>query len=468
MLLFAPDLTILYVNAAHLQMTGRTREQVEGKHMFDVFAPNPEEDDTASARGAIEASVEEMVASGEPSRIEEQQHDLLGEDGKYEQRFWSLTQWPVTHDGKVVAILQRSGDVTERVRQRRLTETVRESAEAVSGMAFFSYDPATGDFVRSPGLDQMFGFAKDEAGEMAEPFFERILPEDLPAVYEELERAVADGPGASVAFDFRVSNPQSEALRFMRVRAGIERDPDGGLPKLYGALVDTTDIEQMREKAQALSERNAALVVESNHRIKNSLAIASAMLSHQMRATEDPAAEKALQASATRIMAISDVHGQLFADTGVELVDAGRMLERFITSFKRTINDEDGRCQIDATVESIPLPSRFAVSLALMLNELLTNAVKYGTSQDEACAVTVAIQLDEGEVELRVVNAIADRKFAQIESEGVGSELVLAFAQQLDGTIESGQKDGNFEVVFRFPLPAEDIELRETDPVTGR
>lgn len=463
MLLYAPDLSILYVNDAHLRMTGRTREDMIGRHMFDVFAPNPESDDAASAQRSIEAAVAEMIATGQPHIIEEQQHDLPSVNGNYEPRFWSMVQWPIHEDGSAVAILQRSEDITEHVRQRRLLQAEKRSAEAISGLAFFSYDPGTDEFIRSAGVDTMFGFASGEAGQQAGPFFARIVADDLPAVHTEVERAMAGGPGTSAAFDYRVAIPGYDQLRYIRVRAGIERDPDDGIPKLFGAFVDMTDVEQARARMEDLSQRNAALVAESNHRIKNSLAIAAAMLSYQMRATEDADVQKALQAAATRIMAISDVHGELFAETGIEWVDAGNMLERFAGSFARTIDAVEAGCRINVTAQSIRLPSRYAVTLALMLNELLTNAVKYGMSQHEICEIMVELQVEENDVKLSVVNSIASEKFTQIVSEGVGTELVQAFAQQLDGSVEAGARDGNFVVVFGFPIPADDLALRETD-----
>jgi PAS domain S-box-containing protein len=460
MLLYAPDLTLLYVNAAYEKMTGRRADDLIGRKMFDAFPPKPGED-AASAVRAIEASVESMIATGEPVTIDQQQHDLVNGQGVYEQRYWSIVQWPVHEGDKVVALLQRAEDVTEQVRQRRLTDAVRQAAEDASGLSFFSYDPATDRFERTAAIEQMFGFAAGEAGEHAAQFFERVLPEDLTAVLAEVERAMAGGPGTSASFDYRVEVPGGSDLRYIRVRAGVERDPSDGVPKLFGAFIDMSDIEQSRARMQELSERNAALVVESNHRIKNSLAIASAMLSYQLRASEEPAVEQALKTAATRIMAISDVHGELFADEGVEWVDAGHLLERFVRSFERTIDIKTTGCRIDVTAQSVRLPSRYAVTIALMLNELLTNAIKYGMTQQQECEITVELSADDANAELVVQNVIAGRTFGQIISEGVGSELVHAFAGQLGGTLEAGEQENKYNVSFVFPLPDEEaVDIR--------
>ena len=465
-LIYAPDLTLLYANAAYERMTGRTVDDLIGRYMFDAFPPGPGGEET-NAVGIIEDTVAQMQQSDDPVIVPELQHDLPNEEGKFEDRFWSVVQWPIRQDGKLVAIVQRSEDITVQIRQRRLMETVRQSAEAVSGMSFFSYDPATDRFTRGGEIDAMFGFEPDEAGPMAAPFFARIVPEDLPAVHQEVERAFAGGAGTSASYDYRVAIPYDPRLRYIRVRAGVERDPKDGILKLFGAFVDLTDLEHSRQQLRELSERNAALVVESNHRIKNSLAIASAMLSYPMQASDDPVVRQTLAAASTRIMAIADVHGELFGDSGVEWVDAGRLLERFARSFARTVDQDGATCRIGITTHRVMLPSRYAVTMALMVNELLTNAVKYGLSEGGGCDVKVDLSAADGMARLLVENAVADGNFAQIVSEGVGTDLVQAFAAQLRGSVETREADGLFRVAFEFPMPDEDEPAREIDPRTA-
>ena len=458
MLLFAADeaLTLLYANEAHARMTGRGVSEIVGKPMFEAFAPNPDSE-AASAEGAIHGIVRDIIESGEPSPALEVQHDLSSNDGTFEQRFWSVVHWPVHHGGKIAAILQRSQEITEEVRARKLVAAEKRAAEQSAGISFFSYDPETDLFERSPGIDVMFGFAQGEAGPHATPFFERLSPDDLPAVHEEVGRAMAGGAGTPAAFDYRVLVPGERTARHVRVRAGVERDPDDGKLKLFGAFVEMTDMEHARAELAELSERNAALVVESNHRIKNSLAIASAMLTQQLRASDDPNVQEALRLAATRIAAIADVHGELFKDSGIEQVDAGSLIEQFARSFSRTIGGTANQCRIATRCDQVILPSRYAVTIALALNELLTNAVKYGMSADTQYHIEVALTRAADTVTLRVANQIASQRIGTIASQGVGTRLINAFARQLEGSIDTEVQGDTFEAQFRFPIPdAED------------
>ena len=468
MLLFAADdaLTLLYANEAHALMTGRRVSDIIDKPLFDAFPSNPDSEE-ASAEGAIRGIVRDIIESGEPSPALEVQHDLSSEGGTFEQRFWSVVHWPVHHDGKIAAILQRSQDITEEMRVRKLVAAEKRAAEQSAGISFFSYDPETDMFERSLGIDAMFGFTRGEAGRHANPFFERISPEDLPAMHEEVGRAMAGGAGTPAAFDYRVLVPGERTARHVRVRAGVERDPDDAKLKLFGAFVEMSDIEHARAELAKLSARNAALVIESNHRIKNSLAIASAMLTQQLRASDDPHVPEALRLAATRIAAIADVHGELFKDSGVEQVDAGSLIEQFARSFSRTIDGTANQCRIATRCDQVILPSRYAVTIALALNELLTNAVKNGMSADNQCHIEVALTRAADTVTLRVANQIASQRIGTVASQGVGTRLIAAFAQQLEGSIDSEMRGERFEAQFEFPIPdAEDARDGSAEETT--
>jgi two-component sensor histidine kinase len=466
MLLFALDLTLLYANEAHARMTGKPVAEILGRKMFDAFPSNPSESGV-NAETAIQAVIDEIVKTGRPIEIEEQQHDILTPSGLYEQRFWSMVHWSILEQGETVAILQRSQDVTAQVRARRLIAAEKRAAELSSGLSFFSFDPETDIFDRSPSVEAMFGFKPGEVGPFAAPFFERVHRDDLPGVNAEVERCIQEGAGSAAAFDYRVEVPGIQKYRHVRVRAGVERDPDDGALKLFGAFVDMADVEKARTELQVLSQRNAELVVESNHRIKNSLAIASAMLSQQMRASENVQVQEALRLASGRIAAIADVHNELFKDTGVEQVDAGALVKQFANSFLRTVDDGGGRCLIDVDATELLLPSRYAVTIALTLNELLTNAIKYGMPEEDNCNIKVTLEMAGGKAVLYVANDLASNQVVKIASEGVGTRLITAFARQLGANIDTNSSDNRFEVRFIFPIPQEELERRDVVSATG-
>ncbi|OLZ73403.1 protein phosphatase [Streptomyces sp. IMTB 2501] len=114
-LVLGPDLVILDVNAAYCRATGRTREDLIGKYLFDAFPENPADPDADGVRN-LSASLHRVVRSKEPDTMAVQKYDIpvAGRPGVFEERWWSPVNTPVLGAGGQVAwIIHRVEDVTE-------------------------------------------------------------------------------------------------------------------------------------------------------------------------------------------------------------------------------------------------------------------------------------------------------------------------------------------------------------------
>ncbi|MBK3576997.1 SpoIIE family protein phosphatase [Streptomyces sp. MBT65] len=118
--LLTPDLVYADVNEEYLRMSGRTREQVVGRFMFDVFPDNPN-DPVATGMRNVETSLRRVTATGERDAMALQRYDVESTEcpGEWEERYWSPVNAPVLdRDGKVVLIVHRVEEVTELIRAR--------------------------------------------------------------------------------------------------------------------------------------------------------------------------------------------------------------------------------------------------------------------------------------------------------------------------------------------------------------
>ncbi|WP_432042107.1 PP2C family protein-serine/threonine phosphatase [Streptomyces cadmiisoli] len=118
--LLTPDLVYADVNAEFLQMSGRRREEVVGRYLFDVFPDNPN-DPAATGMRNLEASLQRVLASGERDAMALQRYDVqsLERPEHWEERYWSPVNAPVLDAaGKVVLLVHRVEDVTELIRAR--------------------------------------------------------------------------------------------------------------------------------------------------------------------------------------------------------------------------------------------------------------------------------------------------------------------------------------------------------------
>ncbi|MBL1090737.1 MULTISPECIES: PP2C family protein-serine/threonine phosphatase [Streptomyces] len=137
-LVLGTDLVIVEVNQAYLDATGRTREDLIGKYVFDAFPDNPDDPEADGVRN-LSASLHRVLATGEPDPMALQKYDIpiMGRPGVFEERWWSPVNTPIlATDGTVVWIIHRVEDVTAFVQARtgarppteQLTE--REALEA--------------------------------------------------------------------------------------------------------------------------------------------------------------------------------------------------------------------------------------------------------------------------------------------------------------------------------------------------
>ncbi|QOV39924.1 SpoIIE family protein phosphatase [Streptomyces ferrugineus] len=118
--LLTPELVYVDANEDFQRLSGRTRDQLVGRYIFDVFPENPN-DSTATGMRDVRASMLRVVATGERDTMALQRYDV--EDplrpGEWEERYWSPINAPVFGpDGKVVLVVHRVEEVTELIRLR--------------------------------------------------------------------------------------------------------------------------------------------------------------------------------------------------------------------------------------------------------------------------------------------------------------------------------------------------------------
>jgi PAS domain-containing protein len=117
--LFTPGFVIADMNLAYLQVAGRTREELVGRNVFEAFPDNPSDPDASGVR-ELSASLERVLATGQPDSLSLQQYDVevSGSPGEFAKRYWCPVNAPVFGpDGELVLIVQCVEEITDRVQK---------------------------------------------------------------------------------------------------------------------------------------------------------------------------------------------------------------------------------------------------------------------------------------------------------------------------------------------------------------
>ncbi len=192
------------------------------------------------------------------------------------------------------------------------------------------------------------------------------------------------------------------------------------------------------EDLRASNARLEALLGEVNHRVANSLQLVSAMVRLQAGALADPTARAALDDTQRRIGAIAQVHRRLYSANDVESVDMRDYLGSLVAELADTLTSGDAPHALRVAAEPIRLPTDKAVSLGVIVTELVTNACKYAYPAGDGGEIRVMLAAD-GDRAFRLSvedDGCGMPAEATPKGTGLGTKLIRAMAQSLQTIVE--------------------------------
>jgi two-component sensor histidine kinase len=223
-----------------------------------------------------------------------------------------------------------------------------------------------------------------------------------------------------------------------------------GAASILGMAIE----RQRHEKSlKAALERQRMLLKEINHRVKNSLAIVSSLLAMQGRASESDAVRSSLEEAASRVATIARAHERLYQTSEFEQLDIGAYLKEVCADLPCTPEHD---LQIDVQTGTKMSTDR-AISLALIVVELIMNAVKYAYPDGRGGPIRVCV-MREGE---RLIVSVSDEGvglppgFDMRSARGLGMRIVQGLVGQLEAEIEARRRSKGAEFVVLTSVPAD-------------
>jgi len=309
--------------------------------------------------------------------------------------------------------------------------------------AIISIDAEQRIVLFNQGAEKIFGYTRDE-------ILGQSLNILLPSRFLEAHRHhIQDFAHSTVAA--RTMGERREI--FGRRKGNIDFPAEASISKarvedgwLFTVILrDITARKISDESIRASLREKEVLLKEIHHRVKNNLQVVSSLLGLQSRTIEDPATRKMFQESQNRIHSMALIHESLYQSENLSEIDFPKYIDQLAAHLFRSYGADPNRVRISTSIDDLRLPIDIAVPCGLIINELVSNCLKYAFPGGRSGAIGVRMREDENR---RIRLEVSDDGVGLPEGVGfnstksLGLRLVRTLADQLDATIETGDAKG--------------------------
>jgi len=227
------------------------------------------------------------------------------------------------------------------------------------------------------------------------------------------------------------------------------KDENENIIGTIGISSDISELKETEEKLKEALEEKDFLMKELNHRVKNNLAMVSSLIS-----LKDSETEIDLSDIQHQIEAISLIHEKLYKTENVTEINCRDYVDDLLSSLFSSFSKRP--VKIEANIDEIFIPTKTAMTLGLIVNEIATNAIKHGFTDKEEAVFSVNMKENRGNGQYELTLSNTGKPFPEdvdVEStDTLGLRLINALVAQIDGNIEM-QKKPNPIFTIRFPGP---------------
>lgn len=347
-------------------------------------------------------------------------------------------------DGAPRRIFGSVHDITDR---RQAEEALRGSEEKFRTVADFTYDweywlGPDGKYIYvSPSCEAITGYAAREFMEDPRILGRMVHPDDREMVLAHLRDALTERDPHIM--DFRIVTRDGET-RWIGHQCQPVYGPDGAFMGRRGSNRNITVRRVAEDRLKKSFQEKDILLKELQHRVKNNLNVIYSLLGFEMDRLTDPEAREIFNNARSRILSMSSIYERLYQQADIERLELGQYIREFSESLFEMYVIDAGKYRFSTRVADITLDLKRSVPLGLILNELISNALKYAYPAGGGGEIRIELDLRGDTVRLAVSDdgrglpeGVDPKKISSM-----GFTLVRMLADQIGGNLSVKSRPG--------------------------
>jgi PAS domain S-box-containing protein len=271
---------------------------------------------------------------------------------------------------------------------RQSEERLRLALEAAN-MGVWEADLATGQQTWSAQSEQLFGFEPGTFDGTRTAFLSRIHPDDQEDLAGKLTQALQTGDFAA---EYRVVHPD-ESLHWIAAKGRVFLDQSGNPIRMSGVDLDISDRKQSEDQIRSALNEKEVLLKEIHHRVKNNLQIISSLLRMQARQTAHSSNATLFREAQNRVQSMALIHEQLYQSPDLSHIQFGRYVRLLVNQLFQCYGVRQEKITLVIEADELPLNLNTAIPCGLIVNELVTNAIKYAFPDHQCGCIKLQLKI---------------------------------------------------------------------------
>ncbi len=420
---------IVEVNDAFCSLLGHSRQELVGRKISTIDVLDSSED--------VVLRMQRVAQTG-GERFETR---LKTRDNRTIEVDVSLS-FVSGYGGRAVSFVRDITEQREAEKKLRASEARWQFALEGAGDGVWDWDAETGEVFFSRQWKAMLGYEEEEVENHISEWESRIHPEDRDLALQDLKDHLA-GRTEVYRNEHRLRKKDGSYAWILDRGKVIERTDSGEPKRVIGTHTDITERKRNEERIKELLTEKETLLREVHHRIKNDMNFVRSLLSLQANEAKSEEVRDSLDEASNRVSVMGRVYERLYRGGTFRRVQLHELVEELVADLKSS--SIPARIPVETEIDELTISTRESVSIGIIVNELLTNSVKYAADHSPEPRVELALrESEEGKVTLLLRDngpGLPERVLRK-EELGFGLTIVSALVEQHDGTLAMRNEGG--------------------------